>query len=164
MKIELRNVKYAAFASEETACFSATVVIDGKPAGTVSNQGHGGADMYHPVSLEERLNAYAKTLPPFVAYGETFDHDADTVIGDLLDEHLLKRDYKRVIGSRLLYVGNDDKLYESKRRVPKAQLAELIEKAKARSDVKRVLNALSEDEGFALFKSLTKKEESEHAG
>ncbi len=164
MKIELRNVKYAAFASEETACFYATVMIDGKAAGTVSNDGHGGPDMHYPFSLEERLNEHAKTLPPYVAYGETFEHSAETVIAALLDEYLLKRDYKRAIGSRLLYVGNDGKLYESKRRVPKAQLAALIEKAKARNDVKHVLNALPEDEGFALFKALTKKEESEHVG
>lgn len=164
MKIELRNVKYAAFASDETACFSATVVIDGKPAGTVSNQGTGGSDMHHPLSLETRLNEYAKTLPSYVAYGETFEHNADTVIAGLLDEYLLKRDYKRIVASRVLFVGNDGKIYESNRRVPKAQLAALVEKTKARSDVKHVLNTLPEDEGFALFKSLTKKEESEHAG
>lgn len=159
MKIELRNVKYAAFASEETACFSATVIIDGKPAGTVSNQGHGGADMHHPLSLEERLNAYAKTLPSYVAFGQTFDQNAETVISDLLDEHLLKRDYKRAVASRVLFICNDGRLYESSKRIPKMQLAALIEKTKARSDVKHVLNMLPEDEGFALFKSLTKKEE-----
>jgi hypothetical protein len=155
MKIELRNVKYAAFASEETACFSATVVLDGKPAGTVSNDGHGGPDMHHPLSLEERLNAYAKTLPSYVAYGETFEHNAETVIGDLLDEHLLKRDYKRLVASRVLFVGSDGKLYQSS-KLKKPQLATLIEKTKARSDVGQVLNTLPEDEGFALFKTMAK--------
>jgi hypothetical protein len=42
MKITLKNFKHAAFASQETYCFEATVYIDGKKAGTASNEGHGG--------------------------------------------------------------------------------------------------------------------------
>jgi hypothetical protein len=44
MKVELKNVKYSAFASQETHCFEATVYIDGKRVGTVSNEGYGGPD------------------------------------------------------------------------------------------------------------------------
>ncbi len=45
-KIILKNLKYAAFASEETSCFSATVYVDGKRLCTARNDGHGGCDSY----------------------------------------------------------------------------------------------------------------------
>jgi hypothetical protein len=67
MKIELKNVKYAAFASQETSCFEATVYIDGKRAGKVRNEGHGGPniwDNYDTFDIVDRLDAHAETLPP----------------------------------------------------------------------------------------------------
>ncbi len=44
MKIELKNIKHAAFASQETHCYSANLYVDGKKYAHVSNDGHGGAD------------------------------------------------------------------------------------------------------------------------
>lgn len=45
-KIELKGLKVAEFASEETTCHEATVWIDGVRFCTVSNQGHGGPDEF----------------------------------------------------------------------------------------------------------------------
>jgi hypothetical protein len=42
MELTLKNVKVHADMSEETTCFSASVYIDGKRAGTAKNRGHGG--------------------------------------------------------------------------------------------------------------------------
>lgn len=47
--VELRNVKHAEFASHETACFEATVYVDGRKFCVVSNEGMGGADRFEPV-------------------------------------------------------------------------------------------------------------------
>lgn len=47
-RIQLKNVKYAAFASEETHCYEASVYFDNKKVGTVSNDGHGGCDYQYP--------------------------------------------------------------------------------------------------------------------
>ena len=63
MKIELRNIKYSDFASEETACYQATIYIDGKKVGEVSNSGKGGCDNIYPYEVENMINRYAKTLP-----------------------------------------------------------------------------------------------------
>ena len=63
MKIELRNVKYFAAGSEETSCFTATVYVDGKKAGTAQNHGTGGPTMVHPFTIEKHINDYAATLP-----------------------------------------------------------------------------------------------------
>lgn len=48
-KIELKNLKTAEFASEETQCYEATVYVDGKAFCIASNQGHGGSDSYDAI-------------------------------------------------------------------------------------------------------------------
>lgn len=47
MIITLKNFKHAAFASQETYCFQATVYADGKKVGVASNEGHGGSTFIH---------------------------------------------------------------------------------------------------------------------
>jgi hypothetical protein len=64
MEITLKNISHNERLSEETNCFSATIYIDGKKAGEASNHGHGGPTMLHPRELEQKIDAYAKTLPP----------------------------------------------------------------------------------------------------
>lgn len=46
MKYKLKGIKYAAFASEETACYQAGIYRDGRKVGEVSNDGHGAPDMF----------------------------------------------------------------------------------------------------------------------
>lgn len=48
-KIELKNLKYAEFASEETPCYEATVYVDGARFCIASNQGQGGDDSYDAI-------------------------------------------------------------------------------------------------------------------
>jgi len=50
MKIELKNFKHAAFASEETLCFTASVYVDGKRLFEASNSGKGEANHLEPVN------------------------------------------------------------------------------------------------------------------
>lgn len=47
--VEIKNLKYAAFASEETSCFEGTVYVDGKRFCMASNQGQGGPDSYDAI-------------------------------------------------------------------------------------------------------------------
>jgi hypothetical protein len=107
MKIELKNVKHSEFASQETDCFQASVYIDGKKAGTVQNDGHGGCNYYEPWELADTLNEYANTLPP-VRYeynGEekTIPEEADTVIGNLLNQHLRLKRQKSLCKGKTVY-------------------------------------------------------------
>lgn len=69
--LELRNVKHAEFASEETACYRATLYVDGRKFCEVSNDGHGGPDDHFPVpggvkpsELREALWDLAKRINP----------------------------------------------------------------------------------------------------
>lgn len=118
MNIELKNVKYAEFASQETHCFEASIYIDGKRAGTVNNDGRGGSNFYHPPKMEEAINAYAATLPATKWKLDDKEleikQDADTVIGDLLVAYLYGRDLKRALSNRIIFVNKDGILKETK--------------------------------------------------
>lgn len=125
MEIEIKNVKYAEWASEETSCFSATVYIDGKKAGTARNEGTGAPNLYEPYELEQRLEAHAKTFPPtpytFISGGEEVTHmlpqSADGIIEDLLMQHLYARDLKRHLKDRIVFV-RDDEIKTTKKLSP----------------------------------------------
>jgi hypothetical protein len=126
MNIELKNIKHAEFASEETACFSATVYIDGEKVGDVHNDGRGGCNMYSPWSIADRINAYAVTLPKIVdteMKGEDglafqYQPDADTLVDELLTAWLVAKDLRRALKSKLLYVKQDGVVYETKPKKP----------------------------------------------
>ena len=110
MKIELKNISHSKALSEETNAFSATVFIDGKRAGAVSNNGHGGAHRYHPYELEKTLNDYAKTLPPIVSDLKnndgtpfTYAASADTLIDEVFADALEAKDMKRLCAKKTLF-------------------------------------------------------------
>src|SRR3546814_5489329 len=67
-RITLKSLKVADFASEETMCFSATVVFDGTPIAEARNDGHGGSTFLRALSgkaaLLAQAEAFAKGLPP----------------------------------------------------------------------------------------------------
>lgn len=103
MKIELKNVQHAKFASHETECFTATVYIDGVKRGTVENDGHGACHLYHPHQIEIELNEYAKTLPQYEAFGMMLTHDADSLIDEAFYTVVHTKDLKRLLKCDLLF-------------------------------------------------------------
>ena len=95
----LKNVSVNQRMSEETTCFSANVYRDGVKVLAVSNRGYGGAhgyDEYVKGSLAE-ADAYAKTRPATVYQSVTIAPDLDSMIDDLLNEHLLEKDAKKYL-------------------------------------------------------------------
>lgn len=122
MKIELKNIKHAEFASQETNCFEAVVYIDGKRAAVVSNEGHGGGDNWSDRAVARRIDEFAQTLPPYVcswndpATGRPMEMtmSAELLIGGLLEEHLAARAEKREVAKlakklqqKTLFIGED---------------------------------------------------------
>jgi len=107
MKIELKNIKYAAFASEETHCFEATVYIDGKKSFGVSNDGHGGCDSYYPVKggVDHPHNRLAEVdailgleeIPVSWDKDITINNSLEIVVGDLMNEWLQEKEIKRIL-------------------------------------------------------------------
>jgi len=117
MKVEIKNVKYSQFASRETSCFEATVYIDGKRMGVVSNDGHGGPNNHDSRELVEALIEHTKTLPTrtWRLNGEELEvsPDIDTAIDDLLLAYPHGRDLKRALSKRVLFVDKDGALRQT---------------------------------------------------
>ena len=63
MEITLKNLKVAKFMSQDTLCYQATIYVDGKKAGTVENEGHGGCSNVHLNPEFRHLNDQKFPLP-----------------------------------------------------------------------------------------------------
>jgi len=160
MKIELRNVQYVASMSEETRCFTASIYVDGKRAGEASNRGHGGPTSIHPRELEERLNAYAATLPP-LSYDmggrtHTMPQTGEILVDELLSDWLTERDLRTALKRRILFTKQGQTpIYETK-SLPKATLEQWTrnpEKARATlRDCDQILNCLPFAEALAIYR------------
>jgi len=149
MKIEIRNVKHAKFLSEETDCFEATVLIDGKVVGSVKNEGHGGNNFYYPRELESTLDDHAKTLPQCQTQYGPLDMSADLVIGDLFSNWLLEKDLKKTLKSKILFL-RDGKLLQVK-KIDGDLAIQHVEKYKNALKTETILNVLPFDEALKIF-------------
>lgn len=89
MLIELRRLKVIKALSEETACYTAEIWIDGVLSFYASNRGHGAADDYRQAGAltEAAVNAWLKTNKPARSYhGMTLEPDLEHEIARLIDE------------------------------------------------------------------------------
>ena len=114
-RIELKAIQFSEFASRETHCFTASLFVDGRRWGTVSNDGCGGADNFHGVDgrtyahiniLNERI---AATYPK-VDLGEglgTVSASLELICADLVTTFLLSKDLKRALSKNLLFTRSD---------------------------------------------------------
>jgi len=162
MKIELKNIKYSDFASEETNCYEATIYIDGKKMGTVNNGGKGGCDNIYPYEVETMINRYAKTLPVrklgFIdpQTGKEFEcpQSAETIFGDLMDDYLCGKDLKKALKTKILFM-RDKQVWETKRMdaiVFKATLAKGNDELMKNLKAEVILNFLPMDKALQLYK------------
>ena len=122
-KIELKNIKYSEFASEETHCYRATLYVDGKRFATVGNQGHGGCDDVHLISpftnkdLDKLEKTIADEYPKWGSkYGDkedTHDHDLEIVCGNLVSEWIKDREIKKAL-KKIIFVesANETTVFE----------------------------------------------------
>ena len=155
-KIELKNLKHSDFASQETYCFEASVYIDGKKAGTVSNQGCGGCHSYHPNTLYPLLKAEADKLPPheWRLYEEvlTIQPDADTIISELVTEAILAKNLKAGMRRRILFIGEGGSVYETK-SMAAAELAKQLQRPNLHEilKTKTILNLLPFPEALSIY-------------
>lgn len=107
MKLELKSIKYSAFASEETHCYQANLYVDGKLFAIVSNDGRGGPDLEdrHPkyegsgTDFNAKLadiGAFFKTLPniPSEYIADGLEQALDIWCGDRLEDWLVARELR----------------------------------------------------------------------
>jgi hypothetical protein len=165
VRIELKNIQHAALASQETACFTATVYLNGKRAGTVGNTGNGGCHWYDGRALESALGDYARTLPhrPIDERDPsqgTHAPDADALIDDLLSRHLALRDLRRALKRKVLFL-RDGKVYSVSPRATQPGPYDLAtalrlmlakpETLRQRLNSRVILNLLPENEALDLY-------------
>lgn len=114
-RLTLKKVQYSASLSEETSAFTADVYFDGKRLASASNRGCGGPtniDAY-PGQYERLQEAedYAKTFPNIgTIYGEPYDfgmHSVESIVDDLLGDHLTEKDLKRLLKKTVGIVGTE---------------------------------------------------------
>lgn len=114
MKIELKNVKVNKALSEETACFSATLYIDGKKAAEVSNRGQGGCNEFRFSDrvLEQKFYDWCKSQPAEkTEYGE-LSMDSDLFINLLIEKQENDKYLRKQLKNKVFY-RLKDKTYKS---------------------------------------------------
>lgn len=92
--------------SQETHCFSATVYVNGVKFAQTTNEGHGASNNYYSVDRKDisKLNEeIAETYPLTPKYN--MEQDLDIVIGDLVNEFLLKRELKKTL-KKITFIEN----------------------------------------------------------
>lgn len=150
MNIEFKSIKTLASLSEETACYTAKLYIDGKYVADVSNRGHGGCDDYafQPGFSYETIkaaDAYLATLPVIdEQYGI---HNSVEIMGqEAANRHIELQNFRSKLSRKILIV-KDDGVYT----IGAPKTAANIEACKAKYGAENVLNALPVDKAFDVF-------------
>lgn len=170
-RITLKNLKVADFASEETLCFTATVLFDGMPIAHASNDGHGGATFLHSMpdtrKLLQEAEVFAKSLPAHVTdHPDPADHSrkmiiditleylVDCLAGQIHSGRKLRTLFNRKMRSKVLFC-KAGVLFSLNNLKP----ADIKSKAEFYASLRKkegadiiILAELSPDEAFALWK------------
>ncbi len=175
-RVTLKHLKVAEFASEETLCFSATVLFDGKPIAHANNDGHGGATFLRPLQgpeARDRLHdaeAFATSLPPEITdYPDphdsartmtidmTLDYLVDCLAEQLHTDKKVRSLFNRDMKNKILFFQGDRLLFV-KGIKPKAitDRPAFFAKLRARQgDDIVILDELPREEAFARWKQHT---------
>lgn len=171
-RISIKHLRVADFASEETLCFSATVLFDGKPVAEASNDGRGGATYLRPLSRDRtslaEAEAFAATLADYVMDDDatddpskrltiamTLDFLVDLLVEDMHSNRKLRAAFQRDIGNKALFIRQGRLVFVKGvklKTVPdRPRLYQQI-RDQFGSDIV-VLNELPIEEAFALWKA-----------
>ena len=145
MKIELKNIKYAAFASHDSHCYTATLYVDGQKLCQVSDDGYGGEPSYHGIRGGVSQQDVYKRISEI--------DSLDIACCDLLNDWLRKRDFKKQMKKITLISDGNVQFYKALAPTP-----ENIALVKASPDWNKddlLLNEMPEGEAFKLFVEAT---------
>ena len=160
MKLELKNIKHTAWASEETHCYQASLYVDGKPVAIVSNDGHGSSDRDYPHgnfrpplkdftdvgndyrSVMHNIHAYFASLPKTDACGifpDGIEQSLEMWCCDQVNDWLSARELKKNLKKSYVFHFADG-------------AGMFAHKLRPASTVAVVLNDLPFDEALAIWK------------
>ena len=176
MKIELKNIKHYEGMSEETFCFEASLCVNGKKIGRVSNRGCGGCHDYDfSWKEEEKLDEWCRTnLPKWKMSDDPLIPDADkkhpeitkerdtsleTHINSLVCNFLEKKDLKKVLHKAVVVMDDTCGEFEtwkwkfSEYGLTKTELIkgvlDILDDEKKKKPV--ILNTLPFEEAFNIY-------------
>ena len=172
--ITIKNIKHAAFASEETHCFEATIYIDNKRSLRVSNDGHGGPNQYYHTK-DQTDSAFKDQFNRAIIIGERYvqEHHTrswdeyasswsgnsellDWLINDLMNEHFVLKEMRNVMKKKIvLFDKKDQQVYSFKQKPTQEAVA--YYRKKHLLDGKKpwlFLNDLPEAESFYYWRKI----------
>jgi hypothetical protein len=121
MKIELKNIKYSEWGSEETHCFQANIYLNGKKVGHCQNDGKGGCTSYNRypnVDYQEiqEMEKYCEALPPIVYESNLYKDGKYTIkmnlehyLDNLLDDYFKDKETAKMTKKmdKAILIGNN---------------------------------------------------------
>lgn len=165
MKITVKNLKTAEFASEETLCFNATVYIDGVRAFTASNQGFGGCNMYHPLKGDthethlKRAEEWVAKQPEIVCDDLKDPHDRnkpfsyqpdlDHFVGEAIANVQYEKELKKTLKKAAIFEGG--KIFTYRCAIDHPKIRAVIEKDHPKAVI---LNDVPFEEALALVRDI----------
>jgi hypothetical protein len=128
MKITLRKIQIYPRLSQETTAFNADIYVDDVKAGTASNYGQGGCNLYdwENRSFGNKVEQFAKAIHPEDL--EPLSHIIDDIIAEFEEEKQLRRWCKTKTVIRLK--GDEEGVYRTHKSVYVPHLHRDIIKAK----------------------------------
>ncbi|ECG4949214.1 hypothetical protein ACSC89_003416 [Salmonella enterica subsp. enterica] len=168
-RITLKNLKVAEFTSDDTLCFSATIIFDGVAIAEASNDGSGGMTFIHaPKDKRAQLSeaeTFAKSLPPQIcpdlppidgkpfSIDITLDYLVDVLANALHEDRKLRTTYSRS-KNKVMFI-KDNKISV----VQKVKLDSLEDRPAFFASLRKscgpsiiILAELPPDEAFTLWK------------
>lgn len=156
-RITLTSFKFVGWMSEETNCFTANVLLDGKRIGQAENDGHGGSTFVHftSVAVRENAEAFAATILPADVAGWEFLADRGFSFDDLVDlaveRELKKKDIDRLrkrLAKNVHFILTDTVKGHSLKfkNVTDANRADCIAQAKAKIGFAKMISDMSDAE------------------
>lgn len=157
MKFELKNVKHIKSMSHETACFEATLYVNGQRSHIVGNSGRGGAVYIKSIggkfqSKFSRIEImeFCEKLPSNKRFNYEMPSSLETVIDDLFELWLSTKDLKAKLKKAVLFFA-DNALME----IQKGQhsLIDIVNHIKSNFKADNILNDMPFDDALKLYHS-----------
>lgn len=164
--LELKAIKVCEWASEETHCFESKLYLNGKLLAFVSNDGHGACnrlDVNYPLFKGSEFRVVTDKLrEELPKYYMEFDNswsqsDLEVWVGEAVTDHLIKKDFNRLIKSKVLYVNpkseNPKAIYQFSwkgvRKVTQRHIDSILGRKEYADYI--VLNALPLEQAYRIF-------------
>lgn len=110
MKFALKSLKVHKDLSEETQCYSATLLIDDRPAFACSNRGHGGCDDIRPIGTHKiaDVETYLRNNTPAGVTLYEFSSPIECLVSRLIEVEDASKLLKSRLRTSFVFIENDE--------------------------------------------------------